>query len=150
MKPALFFSVAVVLVVGAVFVSSTHFTDYLLDDPATCNNCHVMGSAYEGWRHSTHSRWATCNDCHTPHDVIPKYVTKGTNGIRHVTAFTTGNIPLAIRAIPATRDIVQANCIRCHAAAVSLIGDGKMDAGRYCFECHRAVAHGPRALALEP
>lgn len=150
MKRSLLFSVAVLLAVGGAFATTTRFTDYLFDDPATCNNCHVMGTVHEGWRHAGHREWATCNDCHTPHDLIPKYITKATNGFRHVTAFATGYIPDAIRAIPATRDIVQANCIRCHEQAVSQIGDGQMDAGRYCFECHRAVAHGPRALATEP
>lgn len=144
------FSAAVLLAVGGVFAASTRFTAYLLDNPATCNNCHVMGTVYEGWRHSAHRQWATCNDCHTPHDLIPKYVTKATNGFRHVTAFATGHIPDAMRAIPATRDIVQANCVRCHEQAVSLINEGKMQPDRYCFECHRTVAHGPRAIALEP
>ena len=150
MKRTLVFAAVILAAVGFVFASTTRLTSYLFDDPETCNNCHVMGTAYTGWQHSTHRPWATCNECHTPHDFIAKYLTKATNGIRHVSAFATGNIPAAIRAIPATRDIVQANCIRCHAEAVSLISEGKMDAGRYCFDCHRAVAHGPRALALEP
>ena len=150
MKATLIFAVAVLSAVGAVFLYTTNFTDYLFDDPATCNNCHVMGTVYEGWGHSTHRPWATCNDCHTPHDFVRKYITKATNGIRHVTAFATGNIPSAIRALPQSRDVIQENCIRCHEDAVSLIAAGQMDAGRYCFECHRAVAHGPRAIALEP
>lgn len=136
-----------VLAVGAVV---TDFTAYLGDDPVACNNCHVMDAAYEGWYHASHQRWATCNDCHTPHAFIPKYVVKARSGFNHVTAFVSGHIPEPIRAKESTRRIVQANCLRCHAETVSMVADGQMDAGRYCFECHREVAHGPRGISILP
>ncbi len=131
--------------VGAVV---TDFTAYLGDDPTTCNNCHVMDGVYENWYHAGHHGWATCNDCHTPHDFIPKYVIKAINGFNHVSAFTLGRIPEAIRAKPLSRQIVEANCIRCHAETVAEIPDGVMDSGRFCFECHRRPAHGPRGISI--
>ena len=140
-------SLVLVLATGAVV---TDFTAYLGDDPVACNNCHVMDAAYEGWFHAAHQRWATCNDCHTPHALIPKYFVKARSGFNHVFAFTTGHIPEAIRAKESTRRIVQANCLRCHSETVSQVADGKMDAGRYCFECHRDVAHGPRGVSILP
>jgi len=133
--------------VGAV---ATDFTAYLGDDPTTCNNCHVMDAVYENWFHAGHRAWATCNDCHTPHDFIPKYVVKGVNGFNHVSAFTLGHIPEAIRAKERSRRVVQANCIRCHGEAVSSIADGQMDSARACFECHRQVAHGSRGISPRP
>jgi cytochrome c nitrite reductase small subunit len=133
--------------VGAVV---TDFTAYLGDDPATCNNCHVMDAVYESWFHAGHQAWATCNDCHTPHDFIPKYIVKGINGFNHVSAFTLGHIPEAIRAKEHSRRVVQANCIRCHAETVSDIPDGQMDSGRMCFECHRLQEHGPRGISILP
>jgi len=71
-------------------------------------------------------------------------------GINHVSAFTLGNIPQAIRAKPASRDVIQENCIRCHSETVSEIADGEMNSGRYCFDCHRSVAHGDRGVSTLP
>jgi cytochrome c nitrite reductase small subunit len=140
-------SLLAVLGVG-LYVSD--FTVYLGDDPTACNNCHVMDAAYEGWYHGGHNLWATCNECHTPHAFIPKYFVKALNGYHHVSAFTLGRIPAAIRATEMQREIVQENCIRCHVETVAEVGDGQMDAGRYCVECHRSVAHGERGISLLP
>jgi cytochrome c nitrite reductase small subunit len=128
-----------------------------------------MDAVYEGWYHGMHKNWANCNDCHTPHALIPKYWVKAQSGYHHVTAFIFGNIPDAIRAKEASQNVVQENCIRCHTETVAnLMGemaaeaDAEADAGayagagehtgfdRYCFECHRTVAHGERGISLLP
>jgi cytochrome c nitrite reductase small subunit len=31
-----------------------------------------------------------------------------------------------------------------------VIADGTMDSGRYCFDCHRTVAHGERGISISP
>lgn len=142
--------VLALLVCVGVGLYVTDFTAYLGNNPSTCNNCHVMDAAYESWYHGGHQEWATCSDCHTPHDLIPKYIVKAESGYHHVTAFTFGNIPLAIRAKESSREVVQENCVRCHAETVSTITDNSMPMGRYCFECHRSVAHGERGLSLLP
>ena len=141
--------VALVAVTG-VGLYASDFTVYLGDNPTACNNCHVMDAAYEGWYHGGHKTWATCNDCHTPHAFIPKYFVKARSGFNHVTAFTLGEIPAAIRAKQSSQEIVEANCIRCHSETVSAIADGQPDAGRYCFDCHRSVAHGERGISILP
>ncbi len=141
--------VALIIVAGTLMVVSD-FSVYLGNDPTACNNCHVMDAAYEGWYHGGHKLWAECNDCHTPHDLIPKYFVKARSGFNHVTAFTLGEIPNAIRAKASSREIIQENCIRCHSETVSNIADGQMDAERYCFECHRDVAHGERGRSILP
>jgi cytochrome c nitrite reductase small subunit len=133
-----------VIALAAVFgvgLYVSDFTVYMGDDPTACNNCHVMDAAYEGWYHAGHQAWAACNDCHTPHAFIPKYIVKGLNGYHHVSAFTLGRIPEAIRATPRQREIVQ---------TVSAVADGQMDAGRFCFECHRSAAHGERGVSILP
>ncbi len=147
--PLLLSALALAAVAGTGLVVSD-FTAYLGNDPATCNNCHVMDAAYEGWYHAGHREWAACGDCHTPHALVPKYLVKAQSGMRHVTAFTIGHIPAPIRAIESSRQVVQANCIRCHAETVSAVADGQADAGRYCFDCHRSVAHGQRGVSLLP
>ena len=64
------------IAVAVTMMYVTDFTAYLGNDPATCNNCHVMDAVYEGWYHGGHKQWATCADCHTPHALIPKYFVK--------------------------------------------------------------------------
>jgi cytochrome c nitrite reductase small subunit len=142
-------AVALVVVAGTLMYVSD-FTAYLGDDPDACNSCHVMDYVYEGWYHGGHKTWATCNDCHTPHALIPKYFVKTRSGINHVSAFLLGDIPAAIRAKESSRQVVQENCLRCHGETVSDIADGQMEAGRYCFECHRSVAHGQRGISILP
>lgn len=141
-------SLAAVLVVGMVV---TDFTIYLGDDPTGCNNCHVMDAEYEGWFHGTHGRVATCADCHAPHDnFVVKYLYKGYAGMNDVIHFTLNDIPEPIHAKPLTHFIVQRNCIHCHAEVVSMLADGEENSERYCFECHRTVAHGARGISTLP
>lgn len=148
MKLAIFIGVITLVLTAGVGMYVTDFTAYLGNNPETCNNCHVMDAAYEGWFHGGHAKWAVCNDCHTPHAIIPKYIVKSQSGFRHVTAFSTGNIPVAIRAHESSREVVQENCIRCHEETVSAILDSPMDSDRYCFDCHRSVAHGERGITI--
>ncbi len=128
----------------------TDFTVYLGHDPNACNNCHIMDYAYEGWYHSGHHLWGNCIDCHTPQDFVPMYLYKAKSGYNHVTAFSLGEIPEPIRAKQDTKEIVQANCIRCHLETVENINDGQMNSGRYCFDCHRTVPHGERGISTFP
>jgi cytochrome c nitrite reductase small subunit len=141
--------VALIMVLG-VGMYVTDFTAYLGNDPTTCNNCHVMDAVYEGWYHAGHQEWATCGDCHTPHALIPKYIVKGLSGIRHVSAFTLGEIPDAIRAKTSSKKVVQENCVRCHAETVSVIMEGPQEFDRYCYDCHRSTSHGEGGISLLP
>ena len=93
---------------------------------------------------------ANCTDCHVPHPFFEKYYIKAKSGFNHVYHFTFGSIPEPIRAKEETDKIIQENCIYCHSETVSEIADGQMDAGRYCFECHRDVAHGERGVSILP
>src|SRR5262244_970760 len=42
---------------------------YLMNNPASCANCHIMKEQYDGWLMSSHRAVATCNDCHTPANI---------------------------------------------------------------------------------
>jgi cytochrome c nitrite reductase small subunit len=150
MKFAIALVVLALLGVIGVGLYVTDFTAYMGNNPSTCNNCHVMDAVYESWYHGGHKQWAVCGDCHTPHALIPKYIVKAQSGYHHVTAFSFGNIPDAIRAKESSREVVQANCIRCHEEAVSAMLDSTQEFDRYCFDCHRAVAHGERGISLLP
>lgn len=154
MKFPILLGIFILVVVVGVGLYVTDFTAYMGNNPTTCNNCHVMDAAYEGWYHARHKNWATCNDCHTPHPLVPKYIVKAQSGYHHVSAFLLGTIPDAIRARESQREVVQENCVRCHTETVAAVTGGpmygSMDTERYCFECHRSVAHGERGISILP
>jgi len=150
MRLALITGIAALVLVLGVGLYVTDFTAYLGNNPTTCNNCHVMDAVYEGWYHAGHQEWAVCGDCHTPHAFIPKYLVKAQSGFRHVSAFALGHIPDAIRARHSSLDVVQENCVRCHAETIANTNEGMPDSDRYCFDCHRSAAHGERGVSLLP
>ncbi len=133
---------------------------YLVDSPEACANCHVMEDQYAAWLKSSHRAVATCNSCHTPHEAIPKYVTKAINGWNHSLAFTTGNFPTPIRITERNRRITEEACQTCHQGVVAaMVGIGQpaapqagtarsaphpdVPAGEApsCIRCHQNVGH---------
>ncbi|EFO81443.1 cytochrome c nitrate reductase, small subunit [Oscillochloris trichoides DG-6] len=117
---------------------------YLSDDPAACVNCHVMRPQFAAWQSSSHHAVATCNSCHVPHDLIGKYYTKAENGYHHSYAFTFQTFPETIRMREASRQIVLANCVACHAALMDGIAAHQSDPQQQidCLRCHAGVGHG--------
>jgi cytochrome c nitrite reductase small subunit len=107
---------------GASYVAYiSNAASYLSDDPKACINCHIMTPMYASWQHSSHA-----ND-----------------GLRHSYLFTTRQERQVIEAIPASKAVIQQNCIRCHEptlqrASTSVAHFEK----RPCIECHREVPHG--------
>lgn len=148
------FSVIIVLgiFVGLVIhiFNISNAVSYLSDDPTTCVNCHVMYPEYATWERGSHGRVTNCNDCHVPQDnVIRKYMFKASDGLRHATMFTFRLEPQVIRIKDAGRNVVQENCIRCHAnflhpIALRSIGAKGIedDTERVCWDCHRETPHG--------
>lgn len=115
---------------------------YLSDDPASCNNCHVMRDQYDGWNHGSHKAVATCNDCHTPHsNVVAKYAVKGLNGFRHSAAFTLGNFPEPIQITDLNRNVAIGSCLYCHEAITSEMNHANSDEPTDCLLCHARVGH---------
>src|SRR5512142_225362 len=107
--PKLLFFLAIAAAVGALgfFVYVSDAPAYGGSAPETCANCHVMDSQYENWYHAAHEKVTECVDCHLPHDNIAVYyLEKGRQGAKDVLAFTTGNIPIAIRASLRSQNII--------------------------------------------
>ncbi len=122
-------------------------TSYLSTDPRACVNCHVMQPQYDGWQHASHHVAATCVDCHLPASGIDKYLAKARNGWNHSKAFTLQDFPEPIVITPRNADILQDNCLRCHADLLHDQVAGATtdrDAIR-CVHCHAAVGHGDAA-----
>jgi cytochrome c nitrite reductase small subunit len=135
---------------GAFAFYISRAPSYLSNDPSTCMNCHIMAPQYATWSHSSHRQVAVCNDCHVPHrNLFEAYFFKAKDGLRHAAIFTLRREPQVIYAIPASVNVIQHNCTRCHK---KLLADPKilsMNSGyltyrteRLCWDCHREVPHG--------
>jgi len=151
--PKLPFIIAITAAVIALgfFVYVTDAPAYGGSAPETCANCHTMDSQYENWYHAPHEKVTECVDCHLPHEnVVAYYLEKGRQGAKDVYAFTTGNIPVAIRASDRSKSIIQSNCLRCHQDKVESIVMGAQTFDRNCWDCHRNVAHGSRGASMVP
>lgn len=116
---------------------------YLSNDPRACMNCHIMREHYDSWVKASHHAAATCNDCHTPHALLPKYLTKMDNGWNHSKKFTLQNFrePIRIRAVNLVK--LQENCVHCHAGIVQdIVSHAEVASGQArCTTCHRSVGH---------
>jgi cytochrome c nitrite reductase small subunit len=112
---------------------------YMVDNPKVCVNCHVMNDFYKSWSVSSH-RKISCNSCHIPGDLVGGYATKVEHGMRHSYVFTFED-PQVIRLKESGHDIVQQNCIDCHAMLVDPILTACEKDDR-CLLCHQGVAHG--------
>src|SRR4030042_3786510 len=148
--------VPVIILLG-IFTGFGFFTiyvsrapSYLSDKPEACVNCHIMAPQYATWSHSSHRDIARCNDCHVPHNnIINKYYFKARDGLRHAAIFTMRAEPQVIQIKKASDDVVQQNCIDCHA---SLLTDSRIQnyndrfnylrTSRSCRDCHRETPHG--------
>jgi cytochrome c nitrite reductase small subunit len=115
---------------------------YLMSNPTTCTNCHVMQAHYDSWEHSSHRHVAVCNDCHLPHHLLGKLVTEADNGFFHSLAFTLENFHEPIQIKPRNRRVTQSTCLDCHATTVHQMalaeGKGEMP---LCVHCHKDVGH---------
>lgn len=120
-------------------------TAYLSNDPKACANCHIMRDQYDGWQKGSHHAVATCNDCHTPHALIPKYLSKMQNGFWHSKGFTLQDFHEPIQIKPYNAAILQENCLGCHTALVSELTAHSDDEQQAidCVKCHADVGHGP-------
>ncbi len=115
---------------------------YLTNDPEACANCHIMREHLDGWIKSSHRAVAACNDCHTPAGLVPKYLTKASNGFWHSFAFTTGRFAEPLQITPHNLAVTESACRVCHQEIVQSI-EGGQDGGRRlsCVRCHRSVGH---------
>ncbi len=132
--------------VGLYTFNYAHGWSYFSNDPQACANCHIMDDHYSSWTSSSHHNWATCNDCHTPHTLVPKYLTKAENGFNHSLKFTLQNFKYPIQIREVNRQRLLHNCQECHAEFISGITAHTVPDGEEfdCLRCHPSVGHGPR------
>jgi len=128
--------------VGAYTLVYARAGSYLLNDPETCINCHVMQGNYDSWTRSSHHAVAVCNDCHTPHDFVGKYYVKSRNGWNHSKAFTLQNFHEPIQITEFNRKVALEACRSCHEDFVEMVDQAAGDReGLDCIRCHPSVGH---------
>lgn len=159
-----------VLLVAALMAASGGRA-YLSDRPEACGGCHEMTPRIQTWKASPHGRLAVCADCHVPQDgALSAFSTKAADGMRHGVLHATGKVPPFIHLKrDAARDVLQANCLRCHGERVSMdrwrnlpaLGTTSAttrprpetafhaDQGRSCVDCHRSTGHVAAKGALD-
>lgn len=132
----------ILLGVGIFTFGYAKGSSYLTDRPDACANCHVMREQHESWTKSSHGKVAVCNDCHTPPGFLPKYGTKAMNGFFHSFAFTTGRFPDEIQITPASYEVTESACMKCHDRIVASIEQTRNHGSEInCIQCHRDVGH---------
>ncbi len=123
---------------------------YLRTDPRACVNCHIMKPQYDSWQGGSHHAAAVCVDCHLPASGVDKYLTKAENGWRHGKMFSLQTFAEPIRVTPRGREILDENCVRCHAEIGATVTGGAPHpamAGTEelsCLHCHAGAGHGAR------
>lgn len=131
--------------VGAYTFHYGEGLSYFSTDPKACVNCHIMNEQYDSWQKASHHTVAKCVDCHLPIDLVPKYMAKAENGYWHSKGFTFNDFHEPIRIKPKNSQILQENCLRCHADMVQhLVAGSTSDKDAVtCVHCHASVGHGP-------
>lgn len=131
---------------GAFTFQYAEGLSYFSTNPRACANCHIMNDEYSSWSHGPHHAAAGCVDCHLPHEVVPKYLAKASNGYHHSKGFTLEDFHEPIQIKAGNAAILQANCLRCHGDFVHDIVERNKSAADavQCVHCHRGAGHGAR------
>ncbi|MBZ7930100.1 cytochrome c nitrite reductase small subunit [Campylobacter molothri] len=128
-------------------------TSYLSSASESCNNCHIMNEVYNEYMQGPHSKKfkgeprATCVDCHLPHEFFAKWIAKAQSGLGHAYAFTfkLDELPTNLSANNKSREIIQQNCIHCHAdftqTAINATTNPHAHDSLKCISCHKDVGH---------
>lgn len=99
-----------------------------------------MKPVHHRWSTSNHHQF-TCTECHLPDTHIAgKVAYKTRAGLNDLVHETARDYPAGIDLSTHGRQIVNGNCVRCHA---STIAETPMaQGGADCLKCHRYLVHG--------
>lgn len=127
-------------VAGMVAMVGIGFAVKGTDGAAFCASCHAMSEAAWTHKQSVHRQF-DCNECHTPANIVTKLPYKAKIGLNDIYVNTTSNVPDLIHTSGNMKDVIQANCRRCHLGTTM---DVAMDVKPYCTDCHRTVPHNSK------
>lgn len=132
----------VVVVLGFAIFLSIKIPALGLDSTEFCVSCHVMQSQFDTHAHSAHGSLTNCGDCHIPHSLAYGAIEKAYAGAKDFVGVVVNTDPYEIHSSRHGKQLIQANCIRCHKGLLEQIGNTHDGGGKYCFDCHRNTPHG--------
>lgn len=132
---------ALLIVLGFGAMLSTKIPALGLAEAGFCGRCHAMDVQVSTYLEGIHAQDANCGDCHDPHGLVTGSLFATYTGMRDVYRVVTNTTPVEIRATNLSREVLQDNCLRCHADVLGHVGDTREDGGWHCFDCHRDVVH---------
>lgn len=135
-KPKIFIITFAIGMLSFLFLLTDKAISYS-DNAKFCLNCHPMSEPYEALQDSNHKQFK-CTECHAPKSYVPKVVFKTKSGLHDLYVTTLGEVPQILKATEESKNIITANCIRCHQTTIEHTGMGQ---GRMCTDCHRDLAH---------
>ena len=107
--------------VGLFAVGGGMLMDKASASPKFCGMCHAMQHEAKTHAMSTHADIA-CVECHLPHDNIAVYYfEKGKTGMHDTLHQVLNDYPVHIKISDHGRDIVNANCLRCHTSTMGSV-----------------------------
>ncbi len=124
------------VVTGALLLVVSAYAMVSTDQRPFCASCHIMNEAAVTHKLGTHAD-RSCNECHAPHNWFFKIPFKAKAGLTDFLGNLSGHDVEPPNKM--TRDMVNENCIACHAKVNSNVAS--MDVKPYCVDCHRNVAH---------
>ncbi|MDL2267953.1 NapC/NirT family cytochrome c [Desulfovibrio sp. OttesenSCG-928-G15] len=127
-------------VAGMVAVAGMALAVKGTDQAAFCGSCHAMSEAVWSHKQSVHAQF-DCNECHTPSSLPAKLPYKAKVGLHDIYVSTLSKVPDTIHTTEDMKDVIQANCRRCH---ISTTMNVAMDSKPYCTDCHRSVPHNKK------
>ncbi|HYF95331.1 MAG TPA: hypothetical protein VD969_24225 [Symbiobacteriaceae bacterium] len=130
-----------VLFLAAAFALQVPAVGKSIGSPQACGTCHSMTYEVVTLSKSAH-RDLACLDCHAATGLFEKPVEEIKSASVHLYVTLTNTMPDVIKPTHKSREIVQENCLRCHAGLNETVHASQVKTDRLCFDCHRATPHG--------
>jgi len=128
------------LLIGIIISAAAVLAYHQSGDARFCGSCHSMKPVHSGWNLSNHRQF-TCTECHLPDTHLAGKVTYKTRaGINDLIHETARDYPADIALSAHGRQIINGNCVRCHASTIA--ATPMVESGADCLKCHRYLVHG--------
>ena len=128
------------MIIGIVLMAVAVLAYHQSGDARFCGSCHSMKPVHQKWKVSNHHQF-TCTECHLPDTHIAgKVAYKTRAGLNDLIHETARDYPAGIDLSAHGRQIINGNCVRCHASNIARTPMAQ--GGADCLKCHRYLVHG--------
>lgn len=128
------------IIIGVVVWAIAVLAYHQSGDARFCGSCHSMKPVHRLWKVSNHHQF-TCTECHLPDTHIAgKVAYKIRAGLNDLVHETARDYQAGIAFSERSRQIVNRNCVRCHASTIARTPMARD--GANCLKCHRYLVHG--------